>query len=77
MDNAISKTINVPVELTFTDLKSIYQEAYRLGLKACTTFRPNPVTRAVLFAPAVAESASHCCDIEREDDERGPLEPVG
>jgi ribonucleoside-diphosphate reductase alpha chain len=68
VDNAISKTINVPVDLPFSDFKSIYQEAYRLGLKGCTTFRPNPVTGAVLSAPAAAQSASHCCDIEREAD---------
>ena len=29
---------------------SIYREAYDLGLKGCTTYRPNPVTGAVLSA---------------------------
>ena len=48
VDSSISKTINCPVELSFDDFKSVYLEAYDLGLKGCTTFRPNPVTGSVL-----------------------------
>jgi ribonucleoside-diphosphate reductase alpha chain len=48
VDSAISKTINCPTELAFEDFKSVYIEAYDLGLKGCTTFRPNTVTGAVL-----------------------------
>ena len=68
VDNAISKTINVPADFPFADFKRIYEEAYRLGLKGCTTFRPNPVTGAVLSAATFPESTPHCCDIEREAD---------
>ncbi len=68
VDNAISKTINVPVEFPFDDFKSIYLRAYRLGLKGCTTFRPNPITGAILSSEAQPVSPSHCCDIEREAD---------
>lgn len=49
VDSSISKTINCPETLSFEDFKGIYAEAYRLGLKGCTTFRPNPVTGAVLM----------------------------
>jgi ribonucleoside-diphosphate reductase alpha chain len=42
--------------------------AYALGLKGCTTFRPNPVTDSVLTAHTVAQAPSHCCSIEREVD---------
>jgi len=68
VDNAISKTVNVPVDLPFSELKSIYRRAYELGLKGCTTFRPNPVTGAILSAERMTEVGAHCCDIEREGD---------
>jgi ribonucleoside-diphosphate reductase alpha chain len=66
VDSAISKTINIPADYPFEQFESIYREAHRLGLKGCTTFRPNPVTGAVLQAPE--PSVSHCCTIEREAD---------
>ncbi len=34
--------------ITFEAFKAVYLEAYRLGLKGCTTYRPNAVTGAVL-----------------------------
>lgn len=70
VDNAISKTINVPEDFPFESFKNLYQEAFRLGLKGCTTFRPNPVTGSILFAAddSTAQPASHCCNIEREAD---------
>ena len=65
VDNAISKTVNVPVDFSFADFESLYREAFRLGLKGCTTFRPNPVTDAILTS--IDElPVSHCCGIERE-----------
>lgn len=48
IDSSISKTINCPEEIKFDDFKDIYMEAYDLGLKGCTTYRPNDVTGAVL-----------------------------
>jgi ribonucleoside-diphosphate reductase alpha chain len=48
VDSAISKTINVPVELPFEDFKDIYTLAYESGCKGCTTYRPNEITGAVL-----------------------------
>ncbi|MBF0251753.1 MAG: adenosylcobalamin-dependent ribonucleoside-diphosphate reductase [Alphaproteobacteria bacterium] len=48
VDSSISKTINCPEEITFDAFKDIYMEAYDLGLKGCTTYRPNDVTGAVL-----------------------------
>ncbi len=66
VDNAISKTINVPVDYDFADFQSLYEQAYDKGLKGCTTFRPNPVTGEVLQSEAV--NAPHCCNIDREAD---------
>ena len=67
VDNAISKTINIPGDYGFDAFRSLYESAYRRGLKGCTTFRPNPVTGEVLSALDEAP-ARHCCSIEREAD---------
>ena len=48
IDSSISKTINVPEDLDFDAFKQVYSEAYDLGLKGCTTFRPNNITGSVL-----------------------------
>jgi ribonucleoside-diphosphate reductase alpha chain len=52
IDSAISKTINCPVEMPFEDFKDIYIQAYELGLKGVTTYRPNRITGAVLETEA-------------------------
>ena len=48
VDSSISKTINCPEAMTFEAFRDIYVLANELGLKGCTTFRPNPVTGSVL-----------------------------
>ncbi|WP_374372033.1 adenosylcobalamin-dependent ribonucleoside-diphosphate reductase [Dongia sp.] len=48
IDSSISKTINCPVDLNFEEFKNVYLEAYELGCKGCTTYRPNDVTGSVL-----------------------------
>ncbi|CCQ74747.1 LAGLIDADG family homing endonuclease [Magnetospira sp. QH-2] len=50
VDSSISKTINVPEDMDFDDFKDVYRQAYDLGCKGCTTYRPNDVTGAVLLA---------------------------
>jgi ribonucleoside-diphosphate reductase alpha chain len=56
VDSSISKTINVPVDLPFADFVAVYENAYDMGLKGCTTFRPNQVTGSVLSVEPVAKS---------------------
>jgi ribonucleoside-diphosphate reductase alpha chain len=68
VDNSISKTINIPRDYGFDDFKQIYEQAYDMGLKGCTTFRPNPVTGEVLRGSADSEAGPHCCTVEREAD---------
>jgi ribonucleoside-diphosphate reductase alpha chain len=74
VDNAISKTVNVPQDYSFDQFRSLYEYAYSKELKGCTTFRPNPVTGQVLVDLDVAEeqnekaTAIHCCSAEREAD---------
>ncbi len=57
VDSAISKTINCPEDISFAAFKDVYLEAHALGLKGCTTYRPNPVTGAVL-QPATEAAAA-------------------
>ena len=58
VDSSISKTINCPEEMEFDDFKDVYMRAYDLGCKGCTTYRPNPVTGAVLESAAGVEEKS-------------------
>jgi ribonucleoside-diphosphate reductase alpha chain len=48
IDSSISKTINVPVSISFEAFKDVYLSAYEMGCKGCTTYRPNAVTGSVL-----------------------------
>ncbi|GAB6068319.1 hypothetical protein JCM13664_16380 [Methylothermus subterraneus] len=64
VDSAISKTINVPEDYPFAAFENVYWRAYELGLKGCTTYRPNPIRGAVLLAPP----ETHCCEVTREGD---------
>jgi ribonucleoside-diphosphate reductase alpha chain len=65
VDSSISKTINLPQDISFEAFKGVYEEAYALGCKGCTTYRPNEVTGAVLevkpseprVVPALAPAA--------------------
>ncbi len=56
VDSSISKTINLPRDISFEAFKGVYEEAYAQNCKGCTTYRPNDVTGAVLeVKPAEAE----------------------
>ncbi|WP_430232049.1 adenosylcobalamin-dependent ribonucleoside-diphosphate reductase [Nitrosomonas communis] len=68
VDQAISKTINVPTDYDFVAFRNLYQQAYELGLKGCTAFRPNPVTGTILSKIEQEQTAPHCCNLEREAD---------
>tara|TARA_B100000674_G_scaffold495919_1_gene524648 strand:- start:18672 stop:21044 length:2373 start_codon:yes stop_codon:yes gene_type:complete len=48
IDSSISKTINCPESISFDEFKDIYMQAFDLGCKGCTTYRPNDVTGSVL-----------------------------
>ena len=48
VDSAISKTVNVPADISFDAFQEVYLDAYRSGCKGCTTYRPNDVTGSVL-----------------------------
>jgi ribonucleoside-diphosphate reductase alpha chain len=67
VDHSISKTINVAESLPPEAVAGVFEKSYRLGLKGCTVFRPNPITGAVLTA-LPPTSAVHCCTPDREAD---------
>ena len=48
VDSAISKTVNVPADISFQAFQEVYLDAYRSGCKGCTTYRPNAITGSVL-----------------------------
>lgn len=48
VDASISKTINCPPEMSFDEFKLMYWDAYELGCKGCTTYRPSDVRGSVL-----------------------------
>ena len=50
VESSISKTINLPADIPFEAFKDIYMQAYDMGCKGCTTYRPNETTGAVLEA---------------------------
>ncbi len=66
IDSSISKTINVPAEIPFERFKDVYHQAYALGCKGCTTYRPNEVTGAVLAVKAEAPAAAVGRDAARQ-----------
>jgi ribonucleoside-diphosphate reductase alpha chain len=70
VDSSISKTINLPRDISFEAFKDVYEDAYAKGCKGCTTYRPNEVTGAVLEvkpeAKAVAASVPALVPAARE-----------
>ncbi|MEZ5857355.1 MAG: adenosylcobalamin-dependent ribonucleoside-diphosphate reductase [Hyphomicrobiaceae bacterium] len=57
VDSSISKTINCPQDISFEAFREVYAKAYEMGLKGCTTFRPNAITGSVLSAGPKPEAA--------------------
>jgi ribonucleoside-diphosphate reductase alpha chain len=49
VDNAISKTINVPEDIPYEEFQVLYMMAFKNNLKGCTTYRPNSITGSVLI----------------------------
>jgi ribonucleoside-diphosphate reductase alpha chain len=64
VDNAISKTINLPQSATRDDVADIFTKAHALGIKGCTVFRPGSLRGRVLRP----REESHCCHADREAD---------
>ncbi len=67
IDSSISKTINVPEDYPFEDFKDLYLEAWRLGCKGCTTYRPNPSVGTVLSVDMKKKQPQ---DLDQSDPDR-------
>lgn len=57
VDSSISKTINCPEDISFEAFKDVYLQAWDLGCKGCTTYRPNDVTGSVLSVSEATDKA--------------------
>jgi ribonucleoside-diphosphate reductase alpha chain len=57
VDSSISKTINCPEDISFEAFKNVYLQAWNLGCKGCTTYRPNAVTGSVLSVSETTDKA--------------------
>ena len=68
VDSSISKTINCPEDMPFEAFRDVYLQAYDLGCKGCTTYRPNAITGAVL------ETATETAGTQESED--GAAVPV-
>ena len=76
IDSSISKTINVPEDISFEDFKEVYALAWHTGCKGCTTYRPNDITGSVLSVSPSEETVpaeeGGACEI-RYDENTGQL----
>ena len=48
-DMSVSKTINVPTKASFDEVKDIYIQCWKKGIKGCTIFRPNAIRHGILL----------------------------
>ncbi len=60
VDSSISKTVNVPEMISFENFTHVYENAYAMGLKGCTTFRPNDITGSILKSAPSKELCPSC-----------------
>ena len=58
VDSAISKTVNLPEDISFEAFKEVYRLAYDSGCKGCTTYRPNAITGSVLSVETTTPAAA-------------------
>ena len=52
VDASVSKTINCPESMTYEEFQLVYWDAYKLGCKGCTTYRPSAIRGSILSANA-------------------------
>lgn len=73
VDSAISKTVNVPADYSFEDFQKVYIDAWKMGLKGITTYRPNDMVGAVLVSADETDkktAAPNAHDLRQDDPDR-------
>lgn len=75
VDSSISKTVNLPEDISFEDFKAVYDHAFETGCKGCTTYRPNDVTGSVLSVET-KEAEPEIVDKEYDGDMRVMARPA-
>lgn len=60
-DSAVSKTVNVASNCSYNQYKEVYQNAYDIGLKGITVFRPTEIRGAVITEAKPIEAAFSSC----------------
>lgn len=56
VDASVSKTINVSQKTSYEQFRKVYDLAYTLGCKGCTTYRPSDVRGSILTTASSAPS---------------------
>ncbi|MDN5843725.1 MAG: adenosylcobalamin-dependent ribonucleoside-diphosphate reductase [Alcaligenaceae bacterium] len=67
VDAAISKTVNVAADYPYEDFKDLYMQAWKLGLKGITTYRPSGKRAAVLSVAPAVEAQPEAISLDEAD----------
>jgi ribonucleoside-diphosphate reductase alpha chain len=73
IDASISKTINCPADMPFESFEHVYLDAFRLGCKGCTSYRPSPVRGHVLLPDSVGVAEPGAVDVAEGVGRTAPL----
>lgn len=65
VDASVSKTVNVPTETSYDNFAKVYELAYAMGCKGCTTYRPSDVRGSVLDIGKKEEAKKDVADTVR------------
>ena len=71
-DMSCSKTINIPTEYPFEDMKDVYMECWKKGIKGCTVFRPNEVRQGILLTNSDTKEDEESHELKRGEWEQKP-----
>jgi ribonucleoside-diphosphate reductase alpha chain len=72
ISGAISKTVNMPEDVTIEDVEELHLEAWRLGVKAVAIYRDNcKVAQPLSMTKTAAQESASMSEEERRHDELG------